>query len=79
MSEPNSNVVPLPNAHAPVCAHCGHRGRLAWFQPDPNGERYVFERFTCIGCGANTTNVRPVLARDGEAPPVRLLARALDR
>jgi hypothetical protein len=71
-----SNVIALPNEHAPVCGQCGCRMRLAAFHPDPNGGRYVFERFRCAACGVEAPYVRPVAApKNAPVPAVSPFAR----
>jgi hypothetical protein len=75
-----SNVIPLPNPHAPACGQCGCRMRLAAFHPDPNGGRYIFEHFRCAACGVEAPYVRPVAAPDNApVPAVSPFARRGER
>jgi hypothetical protein len=64
-----SNVIPLPNEHAPVCGQCRQRMRLAAFHPDPNGGRYMFERFRCSACTLESRFVRAITVRTSAPPP----------
>jgi len=64
-----SNVIPLPNEHAPRCRQCGFRMRLAAFHPDPNGGRYMFERFRCDACRLEAPYVRAVASSTGVPVP----------
>jgi hypothetical protein len=50
--------------------------RLVAIHPDPNGGRYMFERFRCAGCGVEAPYVRPVAAPGNAAvPPLGLFSR----
>ena len=67
-----SNVIPLPNEHAPWRRQCGSRMHLAAFHLDPNGGRYMFERFRCVDCGAGAPFVRAIAApKSAPLPAVR--------